>query len=139
MPGLLEARAMTYDWRKDADVLRANGMSIREIATAVGMSRSIVGSHFCPSRCGCGKTKHRKNARCIDCHRAHAKWVIDRRIELVAGMWLDGWPILDIAEALGRARQTGGAGPEMQEARRRGLIGWRYSDFERDLSGTQTV
>lgn len=139
MSGLREARPMTYDWRKEADELRAKGWTIREIATAVGMSRSAVGERFCPSKCGCGKVKDRVATTCADCQRERERWVADRRAELVAGMFLDGWPILDIAEALGRGRYQGAASEEMLEARRRGLMGWRHSGYERDLSGAQTV
>lgn len=113
------------DWRTEADRLRSEGLSIKKIATLVGQQNSAVGDYFTPSRCACGNKKSRGKARCQGCRLAGDRLIRDVRVELVAGMYADGWTGREISAALGRdPGNHKGAGPELAEARRRGLIGY---------------
>lgn len=114
-------------WHAEARRLRAEGLTVREIAEALGKGHSTVGDVLAPCRCACGQVRTRKAEKCADCRNADKRWLAERVEELVAGMYDDGWPLKDIAAVLGRSvpspRAAGRAtGPEMDRARKRGLI-----------------
>lgn len=113
------------DWRIEADRLRSEGLSIKKIATLVGRHKSTVGDYLTPSRCACGNKKGHGKARCQSCRSEAERLIHDVRVELVAGMYADGWTGREVSAALGRDPENHkGAGPELAEARRRGLIGY---------------
>lgn len=114
-------------WRAQAMRLRAQGLSVRAIAEAVGKSKSTVGALLTPSLCDCGTPKVHHAMRCDSCRRKDEKWRQERIDELVAGMFDDGWPLKEIADVLGRTvgtpcRAGAAIGPELDRARARGLV-----------------
>jgi transposase-like protein len=125
---------VSEDWKTQADRLRAEGLSIREIATRVGMSRSVVGEHFKPSLCACGNRRRHNRKQCLDCQRRARCEQHDALIQRVADLYNAGLPLREIARALGREADTDSkaragqrVGPEVSEARARGLIGYRVA------------
>jgi transposase len=82
----------------------------------------------CP-RCGgkmSGATARRNGEACRECYLTIARRGRDERVEDVAAMYREGLPIKEIARQLGYGLNS--TPPELTEARRRGLIGYRYSE-----------
>jgi hypothetical protein len=115
------------------------GLSVTAIALRLGVPRSSVGNVICPPkklRCECGGERVQGATRCRPCEEAHRAWLRDRKVEIVAGMYEDGWTGEEMTLVLGRAVPTdktarmARVGPELHEARKRGLIGYRYAAYE---------
>lgn len=126
---------MTRAQEAEIDRLRADGLSISQIADRTGITRSMVGDRVRPHFCACGNRRQRVSELCRACRTAANRKRHDRRLEFVAGLYNDGVPMREIAAALGRSVEglTPGeastrAAPELVEARRRGLIGYRVPE-----------
>lgn len=63
-----------------------------------------------------GASAVRGVVRCRPCEQAYRAWRREFRLDVMKGMYRDGWPLVDIAEALGRryASGAGGLGPELR-------------------------
>jgi hypothetical protein len=117
------------DWKIEAEKLRTEGLTIREIAARVGKSRGVVGEHFKPHYCECGNRRMHHRTRCRDCWRALEAASRQRRLGRIAGMYNAGLPLREIAKALGRPvegvskmRAAQMVGADIAEARRAGLL-----------------
>lgn len=119
-------------WHDQALQLRAQGLSIRQIAAEVGMSRGPVGELFKPRTfppCGeCGEpVSSSQSVVCHACYRANSVATRKRIVE----MWAAGatWP--EIGEELGWTRNRVSA--EVSRIRRMApdLLPHRYGDERR--------
>jgi DNA-binding NarL/FixJ family response regulator len=120
-------------WREIGEQLGLNFRTVHDYysdpdgsATAV---RKLQSDASLAGPCArCGATVSKKTARadgyCVSCWRATARAARARRVEAVAEMYRDGMSQKAIAEALGYGPNS--SPPEIIEARRRGLIGYRY-------------
>lgn len=113
------------DWKSEADLLRAEGLSIRQIAARVGKSRAVVGEHFKPARCACGNVRDAGAQACHSCYDRERAAAHERYIALIVEMYVAGVPISEMAERMGTTR--GGLNDGINKARKRGLIGYRYA------------
>lgn len=89
------------DWHAEADRLRADGLSIREIAERVGMARGTVGEHFKPSLCACGGRRAHRHVQCWECRLAELAASRAAAEAILIRMWREGAARRDIAAAIG--------------------------------------
>jgi transposase len=85
----------------------------------------------------CGGSMHGNTVRkggetCKSCHQRREATARRARVEDVAEMFREGMSYREIAEALGYGPNS--QPPQVTEARRLGLIGYRYSAYERDAA-----
>lgn len=75
-----------------------------------------------------GSAYRHGSRRCYACRRKQEQTAVDLRIDDVAEMYREGMSQREIAKALGYGPNS--HPPELTEARRRGLIGYRYKAYE---------
>jgi hypothetical protein len=116
--------------REQAQRLRAEGMTVREIAEQLGVPRTTVGDwvkarRSCPE-CGSEMGCHgHRSGHCRSCEAAYRHWRGEVLLSVIEGCWADGWLLREIGAALGR-RSANPVGPEIDELRRRGRVSLRH-------------
>jgi DNA-binding CsgD family transcriptional regulator len=88
-------------WQVEAERLRAEGLSIRQIAERVGRARATVGEHFKPTRCTCGTRCGHRFTRCNQCRLTADAAARETAEDTLIRMWRSGARRREIAAATG--------------------------------------